>query len=103
MRDEMRYASAEVSAQDALDAAIERAARTQHALILAEAQVLWWKRRCAEVVGQLDRTDEDHWRPTAEGPAVFVCPHKGVEHGQEDGGESPAAVSEAGPEGPVPA
>jgi hypothetical protein len=48
--DEMQYATAEVPAAVAYQAAVERAGRTQHALILSEAQVLVWKQRYTEVL-----------------------------------------------------
>lgn len=41
-------ATAEVTVQDAYDAAEERAVKTTRALILAEAQIRQWKRRYVE-------------------------------------------------------
>lgn len=101
MRDDFRHAPAEVAAQDAIDAAIERAARTQHALIMAEAQILAWKRRYAEAVRQAEAAEDR--AEAAEAELVDRDAEEGVTDGQEGGGESAPAVGEAGPAGPVPA
>ncbi len=119
MRDDFQHAPAEVTAQDVIDTAIERAARTQHALILAEAQVLWWKREYAEAVKRAEAAEKradiadsvtaetkrlmDRRIETLRRRAEAAEAGGGNQDGQEDGGESPAAVGEAGPEGSVPA
>lgn len=82
---EVAHEVAEVSAQDALDAAIERAARTQRALIMAEAQILTWKRRYVEAVRRAE---------ALEG---------GGEDGETDAGGGAAAGGAADPTGSVPA
>lgn len=65
-----------VSPGAAYQAARERAQRTTDALILAEAQIIELKAGYGRLMQQLVAADEDHWRPTDEGPAEFVCPHK---------------------------
>lgn len=92
----MRHAVAEVTADDALAAAIERAARTQHALILAEAQILTWKRWYAEAVRSAEAA---HDRAEAAEAQLGE-----VEHGETEGAGGGAAVQRAADSaGPVSA
>lgn len=79
-----------VSAEDAYEAAVARAARTQHALILAEAQILTWKRLYV------------HWLRRAEAAEAEVERLKGGQDGEEGDGSDPAAVGAVDSEGPVP-
>lgn len=83
---ELHYDRAEVSAQDAYEAAVERAGRTQHALVLAEAQILAWKRRYAEQVRRIEQLEAE---VSALGGRTKV--DEGVEHGQDAGAAEDAA------------
>lgn len=77
----------EVSAEAAYEAARARVLRTTDALIGAEAQIVDLSRRLdaalrgfreLEAVNErLLRAEENHWRPTDEGPAEWVCTHQG--------------------------
>ncbi|MGW5984216.1 hypothetical protein ACWFOP_28565 [Bacillus mycoides] len=49
MSDEVQY-DTEVSSEDAYEAALVRCGRTQHALVLAEARIIAWKRRYSELL-----------------------------------------------------
>lgn len=51
--------SAEVSAGDAYEAAVQRATRTQEALILSEAQVTHWKRLYVQEAGRADAAESE--------------------------------------------
>lgn len=50
---------AEVSAGDAYEAAVQRANRTQEALILSEAQVTHWKRLFVQEAGRADAAESE--------------------------------------------
>jgi hypothetical protein len=52
-------AGAEVSVQDAYAAAVERSQRTHHALILAEAQLLHWKRMYLAESDRAERAERE--------------------------------------------
>lgn len=67
---------ASVSVEDAYTAARDRAARMTEALILAEARIIALAKERDGLMHQLVIADEDHWRPTSEGPPEFVCPHR---------------------------
>lgn len=64
--DEMQHATAEIPAELAYEAAVERAARTQHALILAEAQVTRWKQYYAEMCRVAERWESEAVRLKSE-------------------------------------
>lgn len=97
-QDEVQYDNA-VAAEDAYEAAVQRAARTQHALILAEAQTLTWKRRYVEVV----KVAEGWERETLRLRERFgVGELGGDDDGEEGAGGGAAAVGEADSEDAVP-
>lgn len=52
-------ATAEVTAQDAYDAAESRALKTTRALILAEAQIEQWKRRYVEAANRAEQLEAE--------------------------------------------
>lgn len=72
---------AEIAADLAYAAAEARLHRTTSALVLAEAELLSvrqdFRRREAEWEHERERllrAEENHWRPTNEGPPEWVCP-----------------------------
>lgn len=68
-------AVAEITAQDAYQAAEERALKTTRALVLAEAQILHWKRLYVDAVTEVEKLRAERFPPPLR--------PKGV-----DGGES---------------
>lgn len=88
--DELRYESADaVSPHAAFEAALARAGRTQHALILAEAQILEWKQRYVAEVQRAERLEAE---VAALGGRTKV--DGGVEDGEGEAGDA-ADVGEA--------
>ena len=74
-QDEVQYDN-QVSAEVAYEAAVARAGRTQHALILAEAQVASWKRRYVAAVHRAEAAEKgggEHGEESADGPSAAVC------------------------------
>jgi hypothetical protein len=110
-------AQAEVTAQEVYEAAEDRALRTTRALILAEAQVLHWKRLYVEAVNRAEsleaevvdlggRTttependpdpDAGCWHTGPSSPCDWnVCRQKGEDDGQSDLDGSTTAVGQA--------
>lgn len=89
-------ATAEVTAQDAYDAAEERALKTTRALILAEAQILHWKRK---FVAEYNRAESLETEVIDLGGRTKCT--KGVEDGEDQDQEAGDAerVGEAGRSG----
>lgn len=74
-QDEVQYDNS-VSGEDAYEAALIRAGRTQHALILAEAQIISWKRRYVEAVQRAERAEKE---------VDALTTPEGVDDGQDEG------------------
>jgi hypothetical protein len=86
--DELQHATAEVPAEVAYAAAVERANRTNHALILAEAQILVWKQRYVAAVQAGEKWEREAVRLKGEQDAV-----KGVNDATQD--QDPAGYAGA--------
>jgi hypothetical protein len=107
--DELQHATAEVPAEVAYQAAVERAGRTQHALILAEAQVTVWKQLYVQeaTAAQEARAENDKLKTELE-KLQAPCPYPpcrlasagGDENAAED--SDPAGYAGAGSEADRP-